>query len=155
MLVRALSAAGLRLAVVDGGGEEVLPFDPDAVRDNAGRRFPAHLDVAPPWPMPANRGNGQRFDRPAPRAWYSLRPSRAVDLARPDAAAAERASTDHPTSTALRALAARHRQRQVRPAPAFAPCSCDDECLLGPGCPAACPCQCEPAGGAAPHTVTP
>ena len=48
VLVRLLDAAGLRLAVLDEEGAEVRPFDSRAARDNAGRRFPAHLDAAHP-----------------------------------------------------------------------------------------------------------
>lgn len=145
-LVDALSAAGLRLAVLDPEGREVPAFDRDVVRDNAGRRFPAHLDVAPPWPAPRNRGNGQRFDRPPPRAWYALRP--------PGDAPAVRA-TDHPTRTELAEIAALHRQRPGRTQLDPVPCTCAGDCLLQPGCPPSCDCQCEPARGAVPHTVTP
>ena len=126
--VEALSVSGLRLAVVDAEGHEVPPFERDVVRDNAARRFPAHLDVAPPWPAPRNRGNGRRYDRPPARAWYALRRTRAQPPDRP---------SDHPTRSAL------------------APCTCADDCLLLPRCPSTCACRCEPAGGAAPHTVTP
>jgi transcriptional regulator with XRE-family HTH domain len=44
-LTRLLSAAGLRLAVVDGDGEVVTPMPSECMRDQAGRHFPAHLDV--------------------------------------------------------------------------------------------------------------
>lgn len=44
-LVRAANAAGLRLALLDAEGTEVLPMASDAVRDLSGRRFPAHLDT--------------------------------------------------------------------------------------------------------------
>jgi HTH-type transcriptional regulator/antitoxin HipB len=44
-LSRAAALAGLRLALLDSAGNEVLGMDPDAVRDRAGRRFPAHLDT--------------------------------------------------------------------------------------------------------------
>lgn len=43
---RIFRAAGLFLAVVAGNGEVVLPLETcDDVRDGAGRRYPAHLDV--------------------------------------------------------------------------------------------------------------
>ncbi|MDU0313826.1 helix-turn-helix transcriptional regulator [Phycicoccus sp. M110.8] len=161
-LVEALAASGLRLAVVDGEGREVPPFDRDVVRDNAGRRFPAHLDVAPPWPAPHNRGNGQRFDRPPPRAWYALRATRDADDERGLGAAGPATpagpavrATDHPTRTELAVIAVRQRQRPRRAPLDVAPCSCAEECLLLPGCSPACACQCEPARGATPHTVTP
>ena len=42
----ALGLAGLRLDVVDHTGDSVEPFgDAQSARDQAGRRFPAHLDV--------------------------------------------------------------------------------------------------------------
>jgi transcriptional regulator with XRE-family HTH domain len=45
ILDRAAEVAGLRLALVDEAGDEVSPMAPDAVRDGANRRFPAHLDT--------------------------------------------------------------------------------------------------------------
>lgn len=37
--------AGIRLALVDDSGSEVMPMSDEAVRDRSGRRFPAHLDT--------------------------------------------------------------------------------------------------------------
>lgn len=45
VLERALGLGGLDLQVRDGAGEVARPLRPDAVRDRAGRFFPAHLDV--------------------------------------------------------------------------------------------------------------
>jgi transcriptional regulator with XRE-family HTH domain len=45
MVARAASLIGGRLAVLDASGEELRPMDRDAVRDAAGRLFPAHLDT--------------------------------------------------------------------------------------------------------------
>ena len=45
VLARAAELAGLRLALVDGQDREVPGMAGDAVRDRAGRRFPAHLDT--------------------------------------------------------------------------------------------------------------
>jgi transcriptional regulator with XRE-family HTH domain len=45
LLLRAAAVAGLRLALLDAGGTELPGMDPDAVRDRAGRHFPAHLDT--------------------------------------------------------------------------------------------------------------
>jgi transcriptional regulator with XRE-family HTH domain len=45
LLVGAAGLAGLRLALLDGEGREVAPMDGAAVRDEAGRHFPAHLDT--------------------------------------------------------------------------------------------------------------
>jgi transcriptional regulator with XRE-family HTH domain len=62
------SFAGLRLALVDEGGEEVAPMAPDTVRDTANRRFPAHLDTRYSdegwWHGP------HRYDREQP--WYTF-----------------------------------------------------------------------------------
>ena len=45
LLVRAADLAGLRVALVDAGGQEVPVMSGPAARDRAGRRFPAHLDT--------------------------------------------------------------------------------------------------------------
>jgi transcriptional regulator with XRE-family HTH domain len=45
LLGRMAAVAGLRLAMLDDTGAEIGPMDGDAVRDGAGRRFPAHLDT--------------------------------------------------------------------------------------------------------------
>ncbi|MCZ2846686.1 helix-turn-helix domain-containing protein [Modestobacter sp. VKM Ac-2978] len=42
---RLVSLAGLRLVLLDAQGQEVAPMSASAVRDRAGRRFPAHLDT--------------------------------------------------------------------------------------------------------------
>jgi transcriptional regulator with XRE-family HTH domain len=44
-LGRILGVAGLRLAVLDGSGGELMPMSEHAVRDGAGRLLPAHLDT--------------------------------------------------------------------------------------------------------------
>lgn len=66
VLVRLLDAAGLRLAVLDEDGAEVRPFDSRAARDNAGRRFPAHLDATHPDVVDPYVSR-PRYDRPADR----------------------------------------------------------------------------------------
>ena len=45
VLMRAAGLAGLRVALLDGGGAEVTGMASDAVRDRSGRHFPAHLDT--------------------------------------------------------------------------------------------------------------
>ena len=45
LLARCAVLAGLRLALLDESGTEVPTMAADAVRDRAGRRFPAHLDT--------------------------------------------------------------------------------------------------------------
>lgn len=88
-----LSLAGLRLAVVDEQGNEVDPFTVETARDNAGRRYPAHLDVQPPDQLPG--AWSPRYDRPQVRAWYQRREER--DRRR----ASGRSSGEHPTEPEL------------------------------------------------------
>ncbi|HEX5524754.1 MAG TPA: helix-turn-helix transcriptional regulator [Pedococcus sp.] len=88
-----LSLAGLRLAVVDEQGNEVDPFAVETARDNAGRRYPAHLDVQPPDQLPG--AWSPRYDRAQVRAWYQRREER--DRRR----ASGRASGEHPTEPEL------------------------------------------------------
>jgi HTH-type transcriptional regulator/antitoxin HipB len=45
VMARAAALAGLRLALLDSEGREVGGMADGAVRDQAGRRFPAHLDT--------------------------------------------------------------------------------------------------------------
>ena len=76
VFARLVAAAGARLAVLGPDGEELVPFSEDTVRDNAGRRFPAHLDVRPPEDVPAERICSPRYDRAEARGWYHLRERR-------------------------------------------------------------------------------
>jgi HTH-type transcriptional regulator/antitoxin HipB len=68
VLIRAAALAGLTLALVDRSGQQVGPMSPDAVRDGANRRFPAHLDTRYGdegwWHGP------HRYDRAQP--WYTF-----------------------------------------------------------------------------------
>jgi transcriptional regulator with XRE-family HTH domain len=73
---RILAAAGLRLAVLDASGAEVRPMPQDVMRDRAGRRQPAHLDVlaAPDLPTPEMLA---RHREPEPReSWHRRREAR-------------------------------------------------------------------------------
>jgi hypothetical protein len=45
VLARAAALAGLRLALLDAEGQEVPGMVDGSVRDEGGRRFPAHLDT--------------------------------------------------------------------------------------------------------------
>jgi transcriptional regulator with XRE-family HTH domain len=45
LLSRLAAVAGLRLALLDGDGREVAGMADGAVRDEGGRRYPAHLDT--------------------------------------------------------------------------------------------------------------
>ena len=72
VLARAAELAGLRLALLDADGRVVTGMTDDAVRDRAGRRFPAHLDVRygdQDW-----WHGDQRYDREQP--WYTFDRSR-------------------------------------------------------------------------------
>ena len=161
---RIIAIGGLRVAVVDDVGVEARPVPEDVVRDNAGRRFPAHLDVQPPDLVPPARWQFPRYDRKPPRAWYHRRAQR--DVLRDGASPA--GVGDHPTLDELEArriflrearrrAAARARQRR-RPDPASAPgvtagaagsnpheCQCDTPCWISRSCVENCACQCEPA----------
>ncbi|WP_256795994.1 helix-turn-helix domain-containing protein [Terrabacter sp. Ter38] len=137
-----LSTAGLRLAVVDGDGNEVLPVPVDTVRDNQGRRFPAHLDVAPPDEVPFERWAFPRYDRPEARGWFRHRAAR-DELA--EATPHRGRPTDHPTEPALALRRRLMRGRQPRvdaPPVADVECDCLDACFEEL-CISECPCQCE------------
>jgi transcriptional regulator with XRE-family HTH domain len=71
-----LRACGLRLSVLDAHGGEVHAFPAEVVRDNAGRRFAAHLDVQPPDRLPREALRSPRYDRRPPKAWYHRREER-------------------------------------------------------------------------------
>jgi HTH-type transcriptional regulator/antitoxin HipB len=138
-----LGAMGLRLAVVDAQGRVVEPAHPDLVRDNAGRRFPAHLDVDPPDLVPTHVLHFPRYDRLPARGWYHHRPKRDERRRR-----GIPSPPRHPTEQELRDRAARLRRGQVPRLSLPAPepeCTCSIQCLLSPGCQHGCPCQCEPA----------
>ncbi|TFV60809.1 XRE family transcriptional regulator [Geodermatophilus sp. DF01-2] len=70
VLGRAAELAGLRLALVDAGGREVPGMDPEAVRDRAGRYYPAHLDTRygdEEW-WYSHQGHGHDREQP----WYTF-----------------------------------------------------------------------------------
>jgi HTH-type transcriptional regulator/antitoxin HipB len=137
-LTRVLRLVGLQLQVVDEQGDVVPPFGADTVRDNAGRRFPAHLDVVAPERRPINRGAGPRYDRAEPQGWYALRSTRdgseAIGAQRP---------TDHPTVAQLAERAADRRRRRPPALEPLVECSCPDACFEQAACLARCSCQCE------------
>ncbi|WP_168217743.1 helix-turn-helix domain-containing protein [Occultella kanbiaonis] len=97
-LAQVLAEAGLRLAVVDESGREVEPVHDDEVRDNAGRRFPAHLDVLPPDQVPEQRMSRPRYDRRPATGWYHHRVMRDCYRAVRAVGAVE---LDHPTVAEL------------------------------------------------------
>lgn len=155
VLVRILAQADLRLCVLDADGRQVAPFPREAVRDNAGRRFPAHLDVAPPDRLPRERLRSPRYDREPAKGWYHLRRTRDVlrEAGVPDG------YTDHPTKSDLERrsrdlvemarLAARasmlRKAARTAPQPESDECACEASCWGGTACVLACPCQCEPS----------
>jgi HTH-type transcriptional regulator/antitoxin HipB len=143
LLSHVLAVGGLRLAVLDAEGTEVRPVSADAVRDNQGRRFPAHLDVAPPDEVPRERALRPRYDRPAAQGWFRHRTER--DRQAEEAPWRDR-QADHPTNDdlALRRRLMHGRQPRVDAPPvAEIDCSCFDACFEGL-CLPTCPCQCEP-----------
>jgi len=142
-----LDLASLRLTVVDGDGNEVFPVPIDTVRANPGRRFPAHLDVAPPDEVPYERWAFPRYDRPDAQGWFQHRTARDQRGAG-DAPLRERPA-DHPTETELarRRRLMRGRQPRVDAPPALdVVCECPDACFEEV-CVTECPCQCEPRTG--------
>lgn len=70
-----LAAAGLRLTVVDAGGAAIDPMPPDVLRDRAGRRRPAHLDVHAVPEIP-NMAMRFRYAVPPRDQWHHLRDER-------------------------------------------------------------------------------
>lgn len=142
-----MATAQLRVRIIGADDEDVRPIPVSTARDNAGRRFPAHLDVAPPDQIPSWATRGPRYDRQPPQAWYHQRAerdrlsARCVEVPRPH---------DHPTSEEL---AERRWQRiHARPGTGVAMpeivCTCPDACYDDDdeviGCLPDCPCQCEP-----------
>jgi HTH-type transcriptional regulator/antitoxin HipB len=146
-LLRAILAmAGLRVRIVDESDDPVVPIPSTTVRDNAGRRFPAHLDVVPPDEVPAWARESPRYDRPRPPAWHHRRTERdRLSALKPSSGR----QVDHPTQEQLdeRERLRRGPQPEVRPAPVELVCSCPDVCFDDDevvGCLPDCPCQCEP-----------
>ena len=137
-----LGLAGLRLAVLDDEGREVAPVPVDAVRDNQGRRFPAHLDVVPPDEVPYERWAFPRYDRPDAQGWFHHRDTR--DKLGHSVERRQRPA-DHPTEPELRLRRRLMRGRQPRvdaPPPPEVVCDCLDPCFEGL-CVPECPCRCE------------
>lgn len=142
-----LRLAGLRLAVVDAEGNEVAPTPPDPIRDNGGRRFPVHLDVAnrQPW----WRYNHPHYHRDRPVAPFLMRrlrdEQRAADGVEADQLTATELWAERSAAAAERAarLAAdrRARMRAAEPVP---DCECELECHESGPCVPDCSCQCEP-----------
>lgn len=148
-----LAMGGLRLVVEDDNGEAVTPVAEDTLRDNQGRRFPAHLDVGPPDVLTREQISSPRYDRPALKGNYHLRGQRdrirsgaprtrseAIAIGLPDE------TSDHPTVSGLDERRRLMRGRQPRvdpPPPPWIECHCPLACYEG-ACLDQCPCLCEP-----------
>ncbi|WP_168209198.1 helix-turn-helix domain-containing protein [Agromyces intestinalis] len=146
VLAHIVAVAGLRLALVDADGEPVATVPRDVVRDNAGRRLPAHLDARPLSDRPISAMLDTHYDRPEPRAWYHHRARRDRRRHRYSLGPMH----DHPTSASLAALERErrdaHRARAARLGSASpdATCECPMECWMSPRCIEECGCRCEP-----------
>lgn len=99
----ALSAAGLRLAVVDSDGRELPPMPADVFQDRAGRRQPSHLDVRAAPDVPTTQRLLRGTDAMQRPSWHARRPERDRQRAASGARAADEQLT--------RADAADRRQR--------------------------------------------
>lgn len=148
VLMAALAQGGIELAAVDDAGDQVIIMRPDALRDRARRKIPAHLDA---WIGPAHERD-ERALRPgevppplvryAKRRYRDVRRDRHLDslLYHPAPEdieiARRRDEADRPYLPLLLLTG-----REWRPPPE---CTCSDACVeLGQVCPPDCPCQCE------------
>ncbi|WP_448810835.1 helix-turn-helix domain-containing protein [Agromyces bauzanensis] len=145
LLAGILALADYRIAILDSHGLEVMPVPEDVLRDNVGRRMPAHLDVRPLSDRPTSALLDAHADRPSPRAWYHHR-------ARRDRRRAGRGSDgvpDQPTTSGLARLerdrgADRRRAVQERAGALLdSDCACHDECWTRGRCDDTCTCRCE------------
>jgi transcriptional regulator with XRE-family HTH domain len=136
-VVRLLRAAGMRLAVIDESGRELVPMRSDAIRDRARRLYPAHLDPEPLWRKGRLRANRVfRDDRVDPVAALERRTQRDRTRHR------EGTPEDHPGIELT--------QRPPSPPPPYRledhepvpECECGLECERA--CVPECTCQCEP-----------
>ncbi|GAA1810157.1 helix-turn-helix transcriptional regulator [Agromyces neolithicus] len=140
-----LSLAGMRIVVVDADDVEAEPVSSDAVRDHAGRRLPAHLDVRPPFDPPrAALVDGYR-QRPTPKAWYHHRVQR--DRRRGELGLGP--GDDQPTRGEIAQIERDLLATRLEAARRQAPARLDDDCTCLPvcwehaGCAPSCACRCE------------
>lgn len=146
LLAAILQQADLRLAVVDGQGNEVNPVARDGVRDRAGRRLPIHHDVAsvleaPGWVARAD----WRFDQNPGDYWSVRGDDRDERRARlGDHVSLVRDHHPSPAAIAHRvALSRRYPRVTVSPVPQpLRECTCLDDCFERT-CLDACTCRCE------------
>lgn len=150
VFARLVALAGLSLAVVNESGAAARPMRSDGVRDAAGRRRPAHLDIVPEPPEAFCWGRPVR-DRRARgrcRSDYGIPQPRVV-------------ADDHPSEEDVAAFVAEWRRRRkektqrvherilaapvARDPSCHDPCNCVDGCFEVPGCLTTCECRCEGA----------
>ena len=145
LLVEILGLADLRLAVVDRDGVEVAPVAQDAVRDHAGRRMPAHLDIRPRSERSASTLLHGHADRREPPAWYDHRVGR--DRRRVELGHRLASVPDQPTRVEIGLGGHRRRSARTRVVPPWSmlsvECECSDECFERGECRSACECRCE------------
>lgn len=142
LLLDALALADLHLVIADDAGGPVGGMSSAGARDAGGRRFPAHLDVAPSdgrWP--SHFGAGPRRSRGIPTVQVPQRQRR--DALR----AVHGVPADHATRQEIdAAVSARRPQPPVRTAAGIGSdwsCDCRPECVLEGLCVATCTCQCD------------
>jgi transcriptional regulator with XRE-family HTH domain len=146
LLAQILALAGMRIAVLDRDGVEVVPVSKDVLRDNADRRIPAHLDVREPSDAPRSALLKPHTGRASPRGWYHHRAMR--DRRRN--AGEVHDTEDQPTLSGVaqrkrelraeRLHGARHRAVTLFEVD----CTCLGGCWEGSGCLGDCECRCEP-----------
>jgi HTH-type transcriptional regulator/antitoxin HipB len=162
-LARAAALAGLRVALLDGDGQEVTGMAGNAVRDASGRRFPAHLDTRygdEAWWHGTERYSRQQpwytFDRERyVRDWYRSKDGTPDDhqLPQPGDSPEERTQARRRAARQRTQEAARRRRLEsgeVRP-PGDFECTCPPACdelddrsgkpVHAPDC----PCDCDVA----------
>jgi transcriptional regulator with XRE-family HTH domain len=159
LLSRVADVAGLRLALLDTDGNEVVGMADGAVRDQGGRRFPAHLDTRYGnqhwWHGP------ERYSRSEP--WYTFdrvrytRDFRRGELGTPDDHQLPQPGDSPQERRAARERAARLRREEALqrwreqhrgPQPDPWTCTCPPECAeldVGerPVHAVGCPCGCD------------
>jgi transcriptional regulator with XRE-family HTH domain len=157
LLARAAALADLRLVLVDADGRQVGGMSDEAVRDQRGRRFPAHLDTR--YGDQAWWHGSERYSREQP--WYTFDRRRHErdrfrdgapipdDHQRPEPgdSPAERAAARRDEAQERR----RYRAERLRIAGLLPPVA-DVECTCPPGCDELeekpfhaedCPCRCD------------
>lgn len=141
LVARIAALAGMRLALVDDSGSEVLPMSDEAVRDMSGRRFPAHLDTRYSeehwWHGP------HRYSRNRP--WYTFdRDRRMRDVYRDRDGTPEDHQVPQPgDSPADRALARRQDYWRRRAADRQRRFLAGEFAMLDPGFRCSCPAACD------------